>query len=67
MRAALQKQMRLLGPDRGHDHYDQLRDQQFTDAHHYNLFPNCSLTFNADGLLMQRMRPPRNRPREVRL
>lgn len=57
VRAALQRQMRLLGPGRGHGHYDRLRDQQFTDAHHYNLFPNCSLTFNADGLLMQRMRP----------
>jgi len=57
VREAIQKQMRQLGPGRGHAHYDQLRDQQFTDAHHYNLFPNCSLTFNADGLLMQRMRP----------
>jgi len=56
-RLAIQAQMRKLGPERGHHHYDQLRDQQFTDAHHYNLFPNCSLTFNADGLLMQRMRP----------
>jgi len=57
VRAAIQKQMRELGPARGHHHYEALRDQQFTDAHHYNLFPNCSLTFNADGLLMQRMRP----------
>lgn len=57
VRTALQAQMRELGSGRGHDHYDNLRDQQLTDAHHYNLFPNCSLTFNADGLLMQRMRP----------
>lgn len=57
VRPALQQQMRLLGPERGHAHYDQLRDQQLTDSHHYNLFPNCSLTFSADGLLMQRMRP----------
>ena len=57
VRAALQRRMRELGPERGHLHYDQLRDQQLTDAHHYNLFPNCSLTFGADGLLMQRMRP----------
>lgn len=64
VRAALQKQMRSLGPDRGHEHYDQLRDQQFTDAHHYNLFPNCSLTFNADGLLMQRMRPHATDPEQ---
>jgi len=57
VRESLQRQMRALGPDGGHAHYQGLRDQQFTDAHHYNLFPNCSLTFNADGLLMQRMRP----------
>ncbi|MGI9643013.1 MAG: aromatic ring-hydroxylating oxygenase subunit alpha, partial [Acidimicrobiia bacterium] len=57
VRAALQEQMRALGPGRGHHHYEQLRDQQLTDSHHYNLFPNCSLTFAADGLLMQRMRP----------
>ena len=57
VRAALQQQMRSLGVERGHAHYDQLRDQQLTDSHHYNLFPNCSLTFSADGLLMQRMRP----------
>lgn len=57
VRPALQKEMRALGPARGHGHYARLRDQQLTDSHHYNLFPNCSLTFNADGLLMQRMRP----------
>lgn len=57
VRLALQQQMRTLGPGRGHRHYDQLGDHQFTDSHHYNLFPNCSLTFAADGLLMQRMRP----------
>ena len=56
-REALQRQMRVLGPARGHAHYDSLRDDQFVDAHHYNLFPNCSLTFGADGVLLQRMRP----------
>jgi len=57
VRETLQAQMRTLGPERGHDHYNSLRLEQFTDAHHYNLFPNCSLTFEADGVLLQRMRP----------
>ncbi len=56
-RRALQRQIRRLGPGRGHEHYENLRDEQLTDAHHYNLFPNCSLTFGADGVLLQRMRP----------
>lgn len=56
-RIALQGAMRSAGPERGHRHYDNLRDDQLTDAHHYNLFPNCSLTFGADGVLLQRMRP----------
>lgn len=63
-RAALQQQMRTLGPQRGHHHYDQLRDQQFTDSHHYNLFPNCSVTFAADGVLLQRMRPHATDPEQ---
>lgn len=64
VRGALQKQMRKLGPERGHHHYAELRDQQLTDSHHYNLFPNCSLTFSADGLLMQRMRPHATDPEQ---
>ncbi len=57
VRLALQEKMRELGPSRGHTHYVNLRDSQLTDSHHYNLFPNCSLTFSADGVLLQRMRP----------
>lgn len=56
-RLALQRRMRAEGPGRGHRHYADLRDDQLTDAHHYNLFPNCSLTFGPDGVLLQRMRP----------
>lgn len=56
-RRAMQTAMRSEGPARGHMHYDNLRDDQLTDAHHYNLFPNCSLTFGPDGVLLQRMRP----------
>ena len=56
-RSALQQQMRIVGKERGHAHYDRLRDEQLTDAHMYNIFPNCSLTFGADGVLLQRMTP----------
>ena len=56
-RSALQQQMRVVGKERGHAHYDRLRDEQLTDAHMYNIFPNCSLTFGADGVLLQRMTP----------
>lgn len=56
-RLAMQARMRAEGPGRGHPHYANLRDDQLTDAHHYNLFPNCSLTFGPDGVLLQRMRP----------
>jgi len=56
-RPAIQQQMRVLGPQRGYAHYDGLRDEQLTDPHHYNIFPNCSVTFSADSVLLQRMRP----------
>jgi phenylpropionate dioxygenase-like ring-hydroxylating dioxygenase large terminal subunit len=57
VRRELQKQMRIVGAERGHEHYLNLRDEQLTDAHMYNIFPNCSLTFGSDGLLFQRMTP----------
>lgn len=63
-RLALQQRMRSEGPKRGHHHYAQLRDEQLTDAHHFNLFPNCSLTFGADGVLLQRMRPHASDPNQ---
>jgi len=56
-RSAIQQQMRKLGPARGYTHYERLRDEGLTDPHHYNIFPNCSVTFSADSVLMQRMRP----------
>jgi phenylpropionate dioxygenase-like ring-hydroxylating dioxygenase large terminal subunit len=64
VRAALQEQMRVLGAQRGHTHYPNLNDQQLTDAHHYNVFPNCSLTFGPDGVLLQRMRPHPTDPQQ---
>ena len=63
-RKALQQQMRRVGPERGHTHYENLRDEQLTDAHMYNIFPNCSLTFGADGVLLQRMTPHPSDPEQ---
>ncbi len=66
VRAALHKVMRVEGPARGYHHYDRLRDEQLTDAHHYNLFPNCSVTFGVDSVLLQRMRPHPTDPERCR-
>lgn len=65
-RAAIQQQMRDLGAPRGYAHYDRLRDEQLTDPHHYNIFPNCSVTFGADSVLLQRMRPHPTDPQQCR-
>ena len=64
VRLALQEKMRELGGTRGHSHYANLSDAQLTASHHYNLFPNCSLTFSADGVLLQRMRPDPSDPQK---
>jgi hypothetical protein len=58
--------MRILGPERGYHHYKRLRDEQLTDPHHYNIFPNCSVTFGADTVLLQRMRPHPTDPERCR-
>jgi len=63
-RPAIQRQMRSLGPDRGYAHYERLRDERLTDPHHYNIFPNCSVTFGADSILLQRMRPHPTDPQQ---
>ena len=65
-REAIQQQMRNLGPARGYRHYDRLRDERLTDPHHFNIFPNCSVTFSADSVLMQRMRPDATDPQRCR-
>ena len=54
-RRAIQERMRERGPGQGHHHYEDLRDEQLTDPHHYNLFPNCSVTFGPDSVLLQRV------------
>jgi nitrite reductase/ring-hydroxylating ferredoxin subunit len=56
-RLALQRQKRLLGPERGHDHYPGLTDSQLTDSHHYTIFPNFAAGLLADGILFHRLRP----------
>ncbi|MBH79870.1 MAG: (2Fe-2S)-binding protein [Gammaproteobacteria bacterium] len=65
-RRAIQQQMRSLGPKRGYAHYDRLRDERLTDPHHFNIFPNCSVTFAADSVLLQRMRPDPLDPQRCR-
>lgn len=56
-RAAVQKQKRLLGPQRGFGHYDRLCDDQLTDVFHYTVFPNFATSINADGMLFLRAMP----------
>jgi phenylpropionate dioxygenase-like ring-hydroxylating dioxygenase large terminal subunit len=56
-RAALQKQKRLLGRERGYTHYDSLSDDQLTDYQHCTLFPNVSLTMSSDGFQLLRPEP----------
>ncbi len=65
-RAELQRTLRTVGPERGYAHYDRLRDEQLTDPHHYNIFPNCSVTFGVDSVLLQRMRPHPTDPQRCR-
>ncbi len=63
-REALQTAQRKLGPDRGYDHYDQIPDEQFTDAFHYTLFPNFAVSLWADGFHFLRARPHRDDPEQ---
>ena len=63
-RAALQKAKRELGPARGYHHYNNLADEQFTDAFHYTLFPNFAVSLWADGFHFLRARPHPNDPEQ---
>ena len=56
-RKALQDAQRRLGPERGYTHYENLADEQFTDAFHYTLFPNFAVSLWADGFHFLRARP----------
>jgi len=63
-RQALQAAQRKLGPERGYTHYDQIPDEQFTDAFHYTLFPNFAVSVWADGFHFLRARPHRSDPEQ---
>ena len=56
-RQALQKAKRKVGIERGYTHYKNLRDEQFTDAQHYTLFPNFAVSLWTDGFHFLRARP----------
>ena len=56
-RKAIQKAKRKLGSKRGYTHYDNLYDEQLTDAFHYTLFPNFAVSLWADGFHFLRARP----------
>jgi hypothetical protein len=43
-RIALQRQMRALGPKRGHGYMTKLTDEELTDYFHHTLFPNVTIT-----------------------
>jgi phenylpropionate dioxygenase-like ring-hydroxylating dioxygenase large terminal subunit len=57
VRPALQRVKRELAPGRGF-RIDGLTDDQLTDAYHYNVFPNTTVTFaGCEYVGVQRMRP----------
>ena len=56
-REALQRQKRVLGPQRGYEYFDGLRDEQLTDFYHYTIFPNFSTSITSEGFHFLRSRP----------
>ena len=56
-RSALQKAKREKAGERGYDIKD-LDDDQLTDAYHFNIFPNITISYaGCEYVSMQRMRP----------
>ena len=53
----LKTQKRKLGPERGYHHYANMTDEQITDSIHTTIFPNISITFNADSVFFMRTEP----------
>lgn len=53
MRAALQRQKRALGKEKGFD-FSRYVDGQLTDHYHYTIFPNLSLSMKPDGCIFLR-------------
>jgi len=56
-REAVQAQMRVMGPDMGYTHFDNLTDHQLTDVYHYTIFPNFAVSVWADSFHFLRARP----------
>lgn len=63
-REGLQRAKRKLGVARGYSHYGKIPDEQFTDAFHYTLFPNFSVSIWSDGFHFLRARPHRTDPEQ---
>lgn len=63
-RRALQMAQRKLGPGRGYTHYENMADEQFTDACHYTLFPNFAVSIWSDGFHFLRARPHATDPEQ---
>jgi len=53
---------RKWGKRHGYDHFDQLTDGQMTDDWNYFVFPNITLNFFADTMLIQIFRPHETDP-----
>lgn len=53
----LKAQKRKLWQERGFTHYEHMDDEQITDSIHTTLFPNISITFNADEIFFMRTQP----------
>jgi phenylpropionate dioxygenase-like ring-hydroxylating dioxygenase large terminal subunit len=61
IRAALQKQKRILGESKGYD-FGRYDDDQLTDHWHYTIFPNLSFSLKPDGNIWLRARPHESDP-----
>jgi phenylpropionate dioxygenase-like ring-hydroxylating dioxygenase large terminal subunit len=61
IRAALQRQKRLLGEAKGFD-FSTYHDAQLTDHWHYTIFPNLSFSLKPDGNIWLRARPHESDP-----
>lgn len=63
-RKALQQAKRKIGLGKGYTHYENLADEQFTDAFHYTLFPNFAVSIWSDGFHFLRARPHATDPEQ---
>jgi phenylpropionate dioxygenase-like ring-hydroxylating dioxygenase large terminal subunit len=56
-RLAIQTQKRKLWKEKGYLHYEKMTDGELTDFYHHTLFPNVTMTGNADGIHIFRTEP----------